>query len=143
MNGLFKQVSLWVVLAIIVILVLSRFSELDSRPVLAGQSDFAAQIAAGNIENPESKPILKGAADYLKSCPDRAFYLVGHTEAKGTLDYRLSADQAQAVVDALVRDHGIAAVRLEAHGVGPLVPRDSNATGEGRARNRRVELVER
>jgi OOP family OmpA-OmpF porin len=46
-------------------------------------------------------------------------------------------------VATLVKDHAIAADRLEAHGVGPLCPEKTNATDEGRARNRRVEMVGR
>jgi hypothetical protein len=43
------------------------------------------------------------------------------------------------VVEVLVREHGIAADRLEAHGVGPLVPVATNHADSGRAKNRRVE----
>jgi outer membrane protein OmpA-like peptidoglycan-associated protein len=46
-------------------------------------------------------------------------------------------------VTALVRKYGIAAARLEGHGVGPLAPVASNAEEAGRAKNRRVELVAR
>ncbi|HQL47492.1 MAG TPA: hypothetical protein PLC09_02375 [Holophaga sp.] len=45
------------------------------------------------------------------------------------------------MVQVLVGQHGIAAGRLTGHGVGPLAPVASNDTEEGRARNRRVELV--
>ena len=48
-----------------------------------------------------------------------------------------------AVVAALVAKHGIAAGRLKGLGVGPVAPVASNRTEEGRAKNRRVELVER
>jgi len=52
MNGLFKQVSLWIVLAIIVVLVLTKFSDLNAKPTVKGQTDFVAQIEAGNVEDP-------------------------------------------------------------------------------------------
>jgi cell division protease FtsH len=52
LNGLFKQVSLWIVLAIIVVLVLTRFSEMNTQPSLKGQADFLAQLEAGNIKSP-------------------------------------------------------------------------------------------
>jgi OOP family OmpA-OmpF porin len=93
----------------------------------------------------ESKPALDQIALYLKAQPTRQFYVVGHTDAQGTLDYnrKLSAERAQAVVTALVESHGIARSRLEAHGVGPLVPVFANASEAGRERNRRVELVEK
>jgi OOP family OmpA-OmpF porin len=53
----------------------------------------------------------------------------------------LSNARATAVVRALVERHGIGAARLVARGVGPYAPVATNATDEGRARNRRVELV--
>jgi len=93
----------------------------------------------------ESRPALETIAGYLNANPDRSFYVVGHTDARGSLAYnqQLSRDRARAVVDALVTDHGIARERLEPHGLGPLAPVFANATDRGRERNRRVELVER
>ncbi|MBX3179512.1 MAG: ATP-dependent zinc metalloprotease FtsH [Candidatus Hydrogenedentes bacterium] len=52
MNGLFKQVSLWIVLGIIVVLVLTRFSEMNAKPSMKGQSDFVTQMEAGNLADP-------------------------------------------------------------------------------------------
>jgi len=68
--------------------------------------------------------------------------IVGHSDNQGTLDANLALSQrrAEAVRDALV-SRGVAAERLDARGVGFLAPVASNATEEGRARNRRVELV--
>lgn len=93
----------------------------------------------------ESKAALEQIAIYLKANPQLGFYVVGHTDSKGTLSYnqKLSSDRAAAVVAALVKDHGIAAARLESHGIGPLVPVYSNSSDAGRDRNRRVELVQR
>ena len=54
----------------------------------------------------------------------------------------LSLARAQAVVGALVGQHGIAGTRLIAFGAGPFAPVASNKTEDGRAKNRRVELVE-
>ncbi len=94
---------------------------------------------------PESKPALDEIAGFLAARPDTRFYVVGHTDAKGTHAYnmKLSADRALSVRAALVQDYGIAPDRLEAAGVGPLVPVFTNATDGGRAKNRRVELVAR
>lgn len=94
---------------------------------------------------PESKPALDAIAEFLKANPAMRFYVVGHTDSKGTFAYnsKLSADRARAVADALINDYGIAAQVLEAHGVGPLVPEFSNGNDGGREKNRRVELVER
>ncbi|MEM7276758.1 MAG: OmpA family protein [Pseudomonadota bacterium] len=94
---------------------------------------------------PESKAALDAIAEYLKANPDKRFYVVGHTDSKGTFSYnrKLSADRALAVADILKKDYAIASERLEPHGVGPLVPVFSNSSDGGRAKNRRVELVER
>lgn len=93
----------------------------------------------------ESAPALAEIAALLADRPEDPFYVVGHTDATGTFAYnrKLSADRALAVREALVEQHGIASDRLEAHGVGPLVPVSSNDSEAGRAANRRVELVER
>jgi OOP family OmpA-OmpF porin len=63
----------------------------------------------------------------------------------GDLEHNLdlSKRRAAAVVQALVADHGISADRLTPRGVGPLAPVASNDSEEGRALNRRVELVKR
>jgi outer membrane protein OmpA-like peptidoglycan-associated protein len=94
---------------------------------------------------PESKPALDEIGKLLKSRSGLKLYLVGHTDMTGALAHNraLSEARARAVVKALVNDYGIAAERLEGYGVGPLAPAASNATSEGKAKNRRVELVAR
>ncbi len=93
----------------------------------------------------ESKPALDEIAKLLESLSGTSFYVVGHTDSTGTHAYnmKLSADRATAVRAALVQDYGIASERLEAAGVGPLVPVFTNQSESGQASNRRVELVER
>jgi len=54
---------------------------------------------------------------------------------------KLSQTRAEAVVKTLVTKHGVSPNRLKPYGVGPLAPVSSNETDEGRALNRRVELV--
>lgn len=92
-----------------------------------------------------SAPALAEIAQLLQQRPDLRLYVVGHTDLKGNLAYNLdlSLRRAQAVIEALARDHGVARDRLQAQGVGPLVPVMTNQQESGRAKNRRVELVER
>ncbi|HUX16331.1 MAG TPA: OmpA family protein [Phycisphaerae bacterium] len=92
---------------------------------------------------PESEPALKEVAALLAGDPTLKLWVVGHTDAVGqvTDNMTLSQARAEAVVHALVTTHGIATARLKAYGVGPLAPVASNASEEGRAKNRRVELV--
>ena len=92
----------------------------------------------------ESKPALDEIAKLLAARPDKKFYVVGHTDATGAYDYnlKLSADRAESVSAALVKDYAVAGERLRAAGVGPLAPVFTNAFDGGREKNRRVELVE-
>lgn len=92
-----------------------------------------------------SKPALEQIVAFLNARPNLNFYVVGHTDAVGSFGYNenLSKRRAAAVVETLVQTYGIAQARLEAHGVGPLVPVFSNTSEGGRGKNRRVELVER
>ena len=92
---------------------------------------------------PESARAIGEIAKLLQADPALKVYVVGHTDSTGTIEgnLALSQDRAEAVLQALVRDHGIAASRLRAFGNGPFAPVASNDTEDGKARNRRVELV--
>lgn len=92
---------------------------------------------------PESGQAMGEIAKLLKTDAGLEVYVVGHTDNVGGLEanMKLSRDRADAVMQALVRDHGIIASRLSAYGDGPYAPVASNDTEEGRAKNRRVELV--
>jgi outer membrane protein OmpA-like peptidoglycan-associated protein len=91
----------------------------------------------------ESEPALREISKLLAERPDLEIHVVGHTDNVGDLDYNtdLSRRRAEAVVAALTSRHGIARDRLRPAGVGQLAPVATNATEEGRALNRRVELV--
>jgi OOP family OmpA-OmpF porin len=93
---------------------------------------------------PESDAALKEIARLLSQEAKLKLYVVGHTDSVGQLDanMKLSQARAEAVVKVLTTRHGVAAARLKAAGAGPIAPVASNATEEGRASNRRVELVE-
>jgi outer membrane protein OmpA-like peptidoglycan-associated protein len=93
---------------------------------------------------PESDAAVSEIAKLLNSKPDLKVFIVGHTDMVGdpTTNVRLSQARAQSVISALVTQHGIAATRMTPFGAGPYAPVASNRTDEGRAKNRRVELVE-
>jgi outer membrane protein OmpA-like peptidoglycan-associated protein len=93
---------------------------------------------------PESDAALREIAKLLSQEATLKLYVVGHTDSVGQLDanMKLSQARAEAAVKALATKHGVAAVRLKAVGAGPIAPVASNGTEEGRAKNRRVELVE-
>jgi OOP family OmpA-OmpF porin len=92
---------------------------------------------------PESESALGEIAKLLKGDASLKLYVVGHTDNVGAFDanMKLSQARAQAVVQALAGRHGIAASRLKAYGVSSLSPIAPNVSEEGRAKNRRVELV--
>jgi OmpA-OmpF porin, OOP family len=91
----------------------------------------------------ESAQAVGEIAKLLKADPALKVHVVGHTDKVGGMDANLllSKSRAEAVLQTLVRDHGVAASRLYAHGCGQFAPVASNDAEEGRARNRRVELV--
>lgn len=94
---------------------------------------------------PESEPALAEMAKLLKGNPAVNVFIVGHTDNTGTFEHnmKLSMDRATSVVNALVAKHGVAAARLKPYGVASLAPVAPNKAEDGRAKNRRVELVER
>jgi outer membrane protein OmpA-like peptidoglycan-associated protein len=93
----------------------------------------------------ESEPVLSEVADALRRNPQWQLTIEGHTDSIGSAqtNMELSRRRSEAVRAALVERYGIAAERLSARGYGATVPKDTNDTPDGRARNRRVELVRR
>lgn len=96
-----------------------------------------------SVIKPESEAAIAEIGKMLKADPGLKLYVVGHTDNTGVFGYNLKLSQARAaaVVDALVRRQGVAASRLTPFGAGPTAPVASNRSEEGRAKNRRVELV--
>lgn len=126
--------------------------------VLANAAAFKAGLTqTGHVEvpgiffdtgksevKPESDAALKEVIKLLQADPALKVWVVGHTDNTGAEDMNVSLSQARAaaVVKALV-GMGIAPARLAPHGAGPYGPVAENRTEEGRAKNRRVELVAR
>lgn len=90
----------------------------------------------------ESQPVLDQAAAIMLSSPTARFEVAGHTDSGGqpSFNLRLSQQRADAVRDYLVLV-GVPADRVAAVGYGEDFPVARNATPEGRALNRRVEIV--
>jgi OmpA-OmpF porin, OOP family len=96
-----------------------------------------------DVVKPESYGTLKGIADVLTENPDVKVKIVGHTDSDGAdpANLDLSKRRGSSVKDALVKDFGIDASRLESDGMGetkPVAPNDSPAN---KALNRRVEFI--
>jgi len=92
---------------------------------------------------PESAQAIGEIAKLLKADQGLKIHVVGHTDNVGGVEsnIKLSQERAEAVLQALVREHGIAPARLRAFGCGQFSPVAGNDTDAGQARNRRVELV--
>lgn len=102
------------------------------------------KFATGSSKLGEGKFLsLIDLADYLEANPSRSVVLVGHTDAEGSLqgNITLSRKRAQSVADKLISEFGVPAKQVSANGVGFLAPRANNLSDEGRALNRRVEVV--
>ena len=91
---------------------------------------------------PQSIPTLEAIADMLRANPDWRISIEGHTDSTGgpTINQPLSENRAQAVFNWLV-GKGISSSRLQSVGHGQSVPIADDSTANGRAENRRVELV--
>ncbi len=92
---------------------------------------------------PESSATLEEMSKLLQSRPSLKLQVVGHTDSQGDYEHNmdLSRRRAAAVATSLASRYGVDSGRLRAAGVGPLSRVASNDTPEGRAKNRRVELV--
>lgn len=134
----------------------------EMKPMEAGLITVNAETLAGDINRtghvsvygiyfdtgkadvkPESEATLKEIAKLLQEHTDLKLYVVGHTDNQGGFDMNmdLSRRRGDAVVKVLTGKYGVAAARLHAAGDGPTAPVASNDSEEGRAKNRRVELV--
>jgi OOP family OmpA-OmpF porin len=92
---------------------------------------------------PESDAALKEIGKLLQHDPKLKLYVVGHTDNVGMLanNMDLSKRRGDAVVKVLTTTFNVQAMRLSAQGDGPTAPVASNDSEDGRAKNRRVELV--
>ncbi len=105
--------------------------------------DSNVQFATGSATvQPGMRDTLRRIASVLNQYPGSQVSIIGHTDSTGGLDLnqRLSEQRANAVRNELIA-FGVRPNDLSAIGRGPSEPIADNATAEGRAANRRVELV--
>lgn len=112
----------------------------DTGHVVLTDLDFAtgsSELTAGAYQS------LRTLADWLAATPGARIVLVGHTDSVGSLDANmaLSRRRAQSVENRLVEGLGVDAGQVTSDGAGALSPIASNLVEEGRAANRRVEVV--
>ena len=114
-----------------------------ARDTATSTSDVDVLVAFDKAElSAQAAPRLDKLANFLKQFPDRKLLIEGYTDSVGGDRYNqdLSDRRAQAVRDALVQ-RGVDSSRISARGYGKAHPVADNASPEGRAMNRRVEIV--
>jgi len=113
-------------------------SELIGNPITLYFNTSSNQI---NLTS-EQRQKFADMTYYLDNVAESTLQIGGHTDDRGdrTMNVNLSSERAQFVTDYLSRN-GIAANRMAASGLGPDQPVASNGTAEGRAQNRRVEVI--
>jgi OOP family OmpA-OmpF porin len=91
---------------------------------------------------PDAKPVIDDILDMLQKSPALKISIEGHTDSDGNTDanQKLSLERAQSVQAALIRQ-GVSATRLGSKGFGQSKPVADNKSEDGKAKNRRVELV--
>lgn len=91
---------------------------------------------------PEARENLHRVVEFVNRFPDKSVLIEGHTDSQGSVNLNqvLSQKRAEAVRDALLQE-GVDTARLTAVGLGKDRPVADNSSREGRARNRRVEIV--
>lgn len=92
---------------------------------------------------PEFKDEIDRVASFMRKYPGASVVIEGHTDNTGSSEHnqKLSERRAQAVAESLVRDHGIAASRVQSVGYGDTKPVADNGTAAGRSENRRVNAA--
>jgi chemotaxis protein MotB len=119
----------------------------EKRGLMIALVGVAPLRSEGIIVRPEDKPILHKVASILKKYGDREVLIEGHTDdepiasAQFSSNWELSTARATTILRYLEEKEGISPERLSAAGYGEYRPLASNATREGREKNRRVEIV--
>ncbi len=104
---------------------------------------FSGFFKSGGSElTGEAKTKLDAYVEYLKANPKSSVAVKGYTDSRGSVknNQRLSEKRANSV-KLYLEGEGVDASRIKATGLGEANPISDNATAEGRAQNRRVELV--
>ncbi len=106
---------------------------------LSGSVLFASDQA---ILLPDAQTKLTQVAEALMSTKERNVVVEGHTDSRGSATHNMDLSQRRAeAVRAFIVGRGYEADRMQAKGIGKDRPTTSNASAEGRANNRRVEII--
>ena len=105
-------------------------------------SDILFEFDSAEL-TPRARKTIEGIAKILKRYPDREIRISGHTDSTGPDQYnqKLSEKRARSVLDELQKSHSFDPTRMSYKGFGEAKPIAPNNTPEGRAQNRRVEIL--
>ena len=106
---------------------------------------YDIHFASGSDQIEESSDSqIEEIASFVKANPNKKYFIVGHTDNVGDFDSNmtLSESRAKNVMGELISKYGVDESQLKAYGVANLSSVSSNNTDAGKARNRRVEIVE-
>lgn len=124
------------------------FTAQDGRIIREGKSLIirltGLKFGVGGSEiKPENIDLLAKVRDAINLFPDAKLAISGHTDAVGSAaaNMKLSRDRAEAFKTYLVENMGIDSSRIIAYGFGETKPVASNETAEGRAQNRRIDII--
>jgi outer membrane protein OmpA-like peptidoglycan-associated protein len=106
---------------------------------LSGSVLFASNRA---ILLPEARTRLDQVAEVLLTTRERRLTVEGHTDSQGSVNFNLDLSQRRAdAVRSYLVERGYQGDLIQAHGLGKGRPIADNSSAEGRANNRRVEIV--
>jgi len=111
-------------------------------------SEFSGSLDGVNFHSDSdqltdsARAVLDGVASRLSECDSVPVQITAHTDSVGAKAYNQSLSERRAAsVASYLRQQGITGDRLQTEAFGETQPIDTNATREGRSRNRRVELI--
>ena len=138
-----RRLRSWAAGALVALVMLSGCAKRPPRATTRIASLSGPHFAFNSTElTPEAWSKVWVAATMLNRYPNRNVEVIGYSDSSGTEERNqwLSARRAAVVTEALVRD-GVSASRITTRWYGAANPVASNATAEGRAQNRRVEII--
>lgn len=105
---------------------------------------FGLEFASGSAKLAESnEELLAKVNKAVEVFPDSTLLIEGHTDSQGSnpMNQRLSQNRAEAVQNYLIENFRVSPTRIRAEGYGATRPIANNETEEGRAKNRRIDLL--
>jgi OOP family OmpA-OmpF porin len=144
-----KDVTVYRIFSIEVDVMKQEISALDIKGTIASSGKIALYgilFDTGKSDiKAESEKAIGEVATFLKENPELNVFIVGHTDNTGdyAMNQKLSKARGESVKNYLISKFGISPARLTGDGVGPVCPVTTNDTEEGKALNRRVEIVKK